>query len=51
MEVLLEENPKRFVLFPIEYAEIWKMYKKHVASFFGQPKRLTYPVTAKIMKH
>ena len=34
MEVLLEENPKRFVLFPIEHAEVWKMYKKHVASFW-----------------
>jgi ribonucleoside-diphosphate reductase beta chain len=34
MELLLEENQKRFVLFPIEHGEIWKMYKKHVASFW-----------------
>ena len=27
-EVLLKPNPKRFVLFPIHYPEVWKMYKK-----------------------
>jgi ribonucleotide reductase beta subunit family protein with ferritin-like domain len=26
-EPLLEENPNRFVLFPIKYSDIWKMYK------------------------
>ena len=31
---LLKENPKRFVLFPIQYPAIFKMYKKHVASFW-----------------
>lgn len=27
-EVLLKENPRRFVLFPIEFHDIWQMYKK-----------------------
>ena len=34
MEVLLQENKERFVLLPIKYPEIWKMYKKHEASFW-----------------
>ena len=34
MEVLLQENKDRFVLLPIKYPEIWKMYKKHEASFW-----------------
>ena len=29
-EPLLQENPRRFVMFPIEYADIWKFYKKAV---------------------
>jgi len=33
-EPLLEENPSRFVLFPIKYHDIWEMYKKQVASFW-----------------
>lgn len=33
-EPLLKENPRRFVLFPIEYQDIWKMYKKAEASFW-----------------
>jgi ribonucleoside-diphosphate reductase beta chain len=33
-EPLLEENPNRFVLFPIKHHDIWKMYKKEVASFW-----------------
>jgi ribonucleoside-diphosphate reductase subunit M2 len=33
-EPLLEDNPNRFVLFPIRYHEIWQMYKKAVASFW-----------------
>ncbi len=31
---LLKENNKRFVLFPIEYPTLYKMYKKAVASFW-----------------
>jgi len=33
-EPLLTENPDRFVMFPLKYPDIWKMYKKHVASFW-----------------
>lgn len=33
-ELLLKDNPNRFVLFPIEHDSIWKMYKKHVACFW-----------------
>jgi len=33
-EPLLRENPNRFVLFPIEYHDIWRMYKKAQASFW-----------------
>jgi len=31
---LLVENPRRFVMFPIHYPQIWEMYKKHEASFW-----------------
>lgn len=34
MEPLLSENPKRFVLLPIQYPDIWTMYKQAVASFW-----------------
>jgi len=33
-EPLLQPNPNRFVLFPIENDAVWAMYKKHVASFW-----------------
>ena len=33
-ETLLEDNPNRFVLFPIKYNEIWKHYKKSMAVFW-----------------
>eukprot|EP01128_Nolandella_sp_AFSM9_P012477 TRINITY_DN931_c0_g1_i1.p1 TRINITY_DN931_c0_g1~~TRINITY_DN931_c0_g1_i1.p1 ORF type:complete len:308 (+),score=89.38 TRINITY_DN931_c0_g1_i1:90-926(+) len=33
-EPLLKENPQRFVLFPIQYHDIWAMYKKAEASFW-----------------
>merc|ERR1712099_78479 len=33
-EVLLRENPRRWVMFPIRFPEIWEMYKKHEASFW-----------------
>lgn len=33
-EPLLQENPRRFVLFPIEHDDIWKFYKKSEASFW-----------------
>ena len=31
---MLKENPRRFVVLPIEYKEIWSFYKKAVASFW-----------------
>ncbi|KZT20821.1 hypothetical protein NEOLEDRAFT_1140370 [Neolentinus lepideus HHB14362 ss-1] len=34
MEPLLQESKRRFVLFPIQYHEIWQMYKKAEASFW-----------------
>ncbi|KAK7944590.1 hypothetical protein WMY93_000318 [Mugilogobius chulae] len=33
-EPLLKENPRRFVIFPIQYHDIWNMYKKAEASFW-----------------
>ena len=33
-ELLLRDNPNRFVLFPIKYPEIWKAYKNHKACFW-----------------
>uniref|UniRef100_A0A7S1KSV7 Uncharacterized protein n=1 Tax=Percolomonas cosmopolitus TaxID=63605 RepID=A0A7S1KSV7_9EUKA len=33
-EILLKENPSRFVLFPIRHNDIWRFYKKAEASFW-----------------
>lgn len=33
-EPILQDNNQRFVLFPIQYPEIWKAYKKAEASFW-----------------
>jgi len=33
-EPLLQDNPNRFVLFPLKFPDIWKFYKKSVASFW-----------------
>ena len=33
-EPILKSNPKRFVLFPIQYNDIWQMYKKAQASIW-----------------
>jgi ribonucleoside-diphosphate reductase subunit M2 len=33
-EELLRENPRRWVMFPIRFPEVWEMYKKHEASFW-----------------
>lgn len=33
-EILLRPNPRRFVLFPIQFHDIWQMYKKAEASFW-----------------
>jgi len=34
VEPLLKENPRRFVILPIQYDDIWRMYKKAEASFW-----------------
>ena len=34
IEPILEDNPNRFVLFPIEHNDIWNFYKKSEASFW-----------------
>jgi ribonucleoside-diphosphate reductase beta chain len=34
IEPLLQENPNRFVLFPIEHHKIWEMYKKQMGLFW-----------------
>jgi ribonucleoside-diphosphate reductase subunit M2 len=33
-EPFLKDNPQRFVILPIQYDDIWRMYKKAVASFW-----------------
>jgi len=33
-EPLLKDNPRRFVILPIQYHDIWQMYKKAEASFW-----------------
>ncbi|KAM3727349.1 Ribonucleoside-diphosphate reductase small chain [Dirofilaria immitis] len=33
-EILLTENPNRFVIFPIRFYDIWDFYKKALASFW-----------------
>jgi len=33
-EPLLMENPQRFVVFPVQHADMWLMYKKALASFW-----------------
>ncbi|XP_053992177.1 uncharacterized protein LOC128883633 isoform X2 [Hylaeus volcanicus] len=34
VEPLLTENGSRWVMFPIQYPQVWHMYKKHMASFW-----------------
>lgn len=34
VEPLLMDNPRRFVILPIQYSDIWQMYKKAEASFW-----------------
>lgn len=33
-EVLLSDNPNRYVIFPIKYNDIWKKYQDHVSVFW-----------------
>lgn len=32
-EPLLQENPRRFVMFPIEHPDVWQFYKKAEGKF------------------
>jgi len=34
MEKILIENPNRFVIFPIQYNDIWEYYKSHQSAFW-----------------
>ena len=34
MEKILQENPSRYVIFPIEHNDIWEYYKQHQAAFW-----------------
>ena len=34
LEPLLKDNPRRFVVFPIQWPDVWQMYKKAEASFW-----------------
>ena len=34
VEPLLTENPNRFVIYPIQHADIWNSFKKQEASFW-----------------
>jgi ribonucleoside-diphosphate reductase subunit M2 len=34
MEPILVPNPSRFTTFPIKYPDLWKLYKKAIASFW-----------------
>ena len=38
-EPMLQENPNRHVIFPIQHSDLWKMYKDHV-SVFWRPEEL-----------
>uniref|UniRef100_A0A3Q2XLY4 Ribonucleotide reductase regulatory subunit M2 n=1 Tax=Hippocampus comes TaxID=109280 RepID=A0A3Q2XLY4_HIPCM len=43
VEPLLKDNPRRFVIFPIQYHDIWRMYKKAEASFWTAEEVRTHP--------
>ena len=33
-EILLQDNPQRYVIYPIHFTDIWAYYKAHQASFW-----------------
>jgi len=35
MSVLITKNPSRFVMYPIQYPELFEFYKKHIAAFWS----------------
>ena len=34
MEEILKTNTDKYTIFPIKYANLWKLYEEHVASFW-----------------
>ncbi|CAO2604951.1 Ribonucleoside-diphosphate reductase subunit M2 [Lemmus lemmus] len=50
-EPLLRENPRRFVVFPIEYHDIWQMYKKAEASFWTAEEEALKPDERHFISH
>ena len=34
LEPLLTETKNRHVIFPIQYNDVWSMYKKHVSTYW-----------------
>ena len=35
-EPLLEENPNRYVIFPIKYQDIWEMFQLHRRTIWNE---------------
>lgn len=33
-EPILEDNPNRYTIFPIQYGDLWQLYQRHIASFW-----------------
>ena len=46
-EPLLRKSSRRFVIFPIQYPDIWKMYKQAQASFWTAEEVSSIPVISK----
>ena len=34
MEPILQDNPNRYTIFPINYPDLWEVYQRHIASFW-----------------
>ena len=34
MEPILQDNPNRYTIFPINYPDLWELYQRHIASFW-----------------
>lgn len=51
LEPLLKENPHRFVIFPIQFHDIWEMYKKAEASFWTVEEVYLGNVSISFYKH
>ena len=41
-EILLHDNPNRFVLFPIQYQDIWDAYKKTQSTVFWTAEEIDF---------